>query len=131
MITQTQNMDLVNSILRHKDIWSDISDGMPAFDTPYVPGVIYFLVNETDGVILFHPFRDGLKLHPNFPKKYRGKVAYDAIESAIQSVIKDYQTIYCEIDVELKHIIRCARHLGFNHLESGDRLLLVRRHLDT
>lgn len=131
VITATRNMDVVNEILSVPEIWEAISDGIPLFEMPYMPDVTYFLVNERDGVIIFHPFRDGVKIHPNIVPEKRGRLAYQAVEAACQEMHKIYRNIYAEIAPELVHIIRFAKHLGFRHLQSGDRELLVRRRLDS
>ena len=126
-------MELVNSILCIPEIWEEVApEGVEPFETPYIPSCTYFLVNETEAVIIFHPFRDGTKIHPNFPKKHRGKIAYKAIEASCQEMFdRGYSSIYCEISVELKNVVHAAKHLGFKLLESGDRELFVRRRLDS
>jgi hypothetical protein len=132
MITETYDMEIVNSILTHPDIWSDISPtGVEPFDIPYHAECLYFLFNDMSGVIIFHPFLDGMKIHPNIIAKERGKLAYEAVEASIQVVLKDYQSVYAEIDVELKHVIRFAKTLGFKWIESSDRELFVRHKLDS
>ena len=133
MITQIDNMDIVNSILSHPDIWSSIAPmGVEPFEVAYIPGVIYLLVNDGDGIIAFHPFRDGMKIHPNFPKKNRGKLAYLAVEDACQMMFRSgYVSLYAEIDRSLTHVVRFAKNLGFNLLESGDRDVFIRRKLDS
>ena len=132
MITQTQNMDLVNSILRDPGIWYDIApQGVEPFDSTYSTGLVYFLVNETDGVIIYHPFRDGMKIHPNIIPGKRGKKTFDAIEQSIQRVLEYYHCIYAEIDPALRHVTWLARHLGFTLLEHNDRDLFVRRKYDS
>ena len=131
MITQTFNMDIVNSILSHPSIWPEISDVEP-FDVAYMPDVLYFLMNEADGVVIFHPFRDGCKIHPNVIPEKRGKAAYKAVDDACKEMFsRGYPCIYAEIDRKLVHVIRFAKALGFNVLESNDRDLLVRRKLDS
>jgi len=131
MITQIYNMDIVNSILSHPDIWPEIAD-VPPFDVAYMPDVLYFLMNEADGVILFHPFRDSCKIHPNILPNKRGKLAYEAVDEACEEMFnRGYHCIYAEIDRKLVHVTRFAKALGFNVLESNDRDLLVRRNLDS
>lgn len=133
MITETNNMDLVNSIIRHPDIWCEVApkDVQP-FDAPYMPSLLYFLVNETDGVIIFHQFRDGVKIHPNIIPAKRGKLAYKAVEDSIQEVFKmGHMHVYAEIDRSLTHVIRFAKTLGFALLESNQRDLFIRRNLDS
>lgn len=126
-------MDLVNSILRTPDVWQDIApEGVEPFDTPYRADLIYFLVNEVDGVIIYHSFRDGMKIHPNIIKQKRGKKTFAAIEQSIQVVFEmGCKTIYAEIDPTLRHVTWLARQLKFSLLESGSRDLFVRRNLDS
>ena len=124
MITETQDMVAVNEILKHPDIWKNIApEGVEPFDTPYVPELIYHLVNDGDGVIVYHEFRDGLKIHPNMLR--RGKMAYQAVEDSIQMTGVNH--IYAEIDPKLRHVVMFARRWGFTLLESGDRDLFVRQ----
>ncbi len=132
MITETNNMDIVNSILSHPDVWPDIAGDVKPFDVAYMPDVLYFLMNEADGVVIFHGFRDSVKIHPNILPKYRGKAAYEAVDEAcVEMFNRGYTCIYAEIDRKLTHVIRFAKALGFNLLESNDRDLLVRRKLDS
>lgn len=132
MIKQTHNMARVNAVLSHPDIWRDVApEGCAVFDIPYDPSCTYFMVNGYEGVIIFHPFRDGVKIHPNILPEYRGKAAYRSIEAACQAIFEQSRNIYAEIDVELRHVTLCARHLGFRLLERGDRDIYIRRKLDS
>ena len=131
MIRQTFDMEAVNQVLTHPDIWKDIApQHMTPFDTLYLPNVTYFLVNDGDGVIMAHPFRDSCKIHPNILPNKRGKLAYEAVEEACQVLFDDgYPSIYAEIDSKLRHVTLFARQLGFRLLESGTRDLFIRRRL--
>ena len=133
MIRRTYDMDMVNSILQHPDIWRDIApEGIEPFDPPYLPSVLYFIVNDGDGVITFHAFRDGLLIHPNILPSKRGKLAYDAVEESIQMVFEaGWSCIYAEIYPKLRHVVMFARTLGFRLLESGKRDLFIRRLLNS
>lgn len=133
MITQTYNMDIVNSILSDPDIWPYIAPkGIEPFQIDYIPGVEYLLVNDGDGIIALHHYRDGIKIHPSILPHKRGKIAYDAVEEACQKVFDNgWHNIYAEIDRKLTHVVRFAKHLGFNLLESGDRDVFIRRKLDS
>lgn len=133
MIRQTFDMDAINSILHHPDIWRDIApDGCASFDMPYCPDVLYYLINDGDGVITFHPFREGLKIHPNVLPSKRGKLAYIAVEESIQLMFdQGCPSIYAEIDPKLRHVVMFARQLAFRLLESGNRDLFIRRNLDS
>lgn len=133
MIRQTFNMYAVNQVLTHPDIWKDIApEDVAPFDTPYLPGVVYFLVNDDDGVIMFYAFRDGFKIHPNILPSKRGRLAYIAVEESIQCMFNaGHQCIYAEIDPKLRHVVMFAKQLGFRLLELGDRDLFIRRKLDS
>lgn len=137
VIEETRDMAFVNSIIGQPDIWACVApDWEPVFDLPYDPECLYFKANNGEGVIIFHPFLDGLKIHPNFPKKYRGKRANDAIEQSIQTLFSEgVRSIYAEIAVEFVHAIRLAKQLGFKVFTSPewvtDRQLLVRHRLDS
>lgn len=133
MIRQVFDMDAVNLVLTHPDIWKDIAPQFAQpFDAPYLPCVLYFLVNDGDGVIMFHPFREGLKIHPNILPSKRGRVAYIAVEESIQAMFEDgCPCIYAEIDRKLRHVALFARQLGFRLLESAGRDLFIRRNLDS
>lgn len=133
MITMTCDMDMVSSILWRDEIWEVIAPkGTERFSIPYQDECFYFLVNEGDGVIIFHPFEDGVKIHPNILPEKRGKKAYKAIEESVREVFEmGYRNVYAEIPKELKHVIWCAKALGFKTLQSGDKHLLVRRRLDS
>lgn len=129
MIRMTQNMDIVNSILSIPDVWQDIAPrDVEPFDVPYDSNTVYFLVNDADGVIIYHPFRDGWKIHPNFTPRKRGKKAFQAIEQSIQAMFEcGEHVIYAEIDRGLPHVIWAAHYFGFKRIESNDRDLFVRR----
>ena len=133
MIRQTFDMDAVNLVLTHPALWEDIAPRhMLPFDTPYLPDALYFLVNDNNGVVIAHPFRDGCKIHPNILPEHRGKRAYEAVEEVCQTLFDyGYPSIYAEIDRELRHVTLFARQLGFRLLESGDRDLFIRRKLDS
>lgn len=133
MISETNNMELVNSILSHPDIWTDIAPiGIDPFDTPYMPECLYFLVNDADGVIIYHPFFDGLKIHPNIVPEKRGKAAFEAVEESIQAVFgMGCKNVYAEIDPDLKHVIWFARQLDFSFCSYDGRNIYVRRDLDS
>lgn len=133
MIRLTFDMGVVNYVLQHPDIWKDVAPvGAEPIDIGYRPDVLHFLVNDGDGVISFHKFRDGLKIHPNILPSKRGKLAYKAVEEAIQRVFESgWPCIYGEIDPKLKHITLFARQMGFKLIESNGRDLFVRRRLDS
>ena len=134
MIELTDNMDTVNSILHHPDIWRDIApDGVVPFDTPWQPDMLYYLVNGNDGVIIFATFRDGVKIHPNILPDKRGRLAYEAVEEACQAVFAEgFDCVYCEIPLRLRNVTLFARQLGFKLIERGQAEdLFIRRNLDS
>ncbi len=133
MIRQTNDMEAVNGILAHPDIWSQVApEGIETFNMPYFGEWLYFIVNEDEGVIIFHPYLDGWKIHPNIIPERRGKAAFRAIDESVKAVFEmGCHSVYAEIDRSLKHVTWAAKQLGFNLLKSGDRDLFVRRNLDS
>lgn len=125
-------MAVVNCILQHPDIWRDIAPiGVEPFDAEYYDDILYFLFNWTDGVIIFEPFRDGMKIHPNIMPEKRGKKAFEAIEESIEAVFAmGCRAMYAEIDPLLRHVTWCAYRMGFKPIEQAERTLFVRHHYD-
>jgi hypothetical protein len=120
-LAETTDMTLVNPILY--TLWDEVWPETDRFDVPYRPECTYFLGGT--GVVIFHPFRDGVKIHPNFI--LRGKRAYEVIEDSIQEMFsRGHTTIYAEIDVNLRHVRHAAAHLGFTCMEAGERMLYRR-----
>lgn len=132
MIQLTEDMETINELLHDPDVWPAIAPvGVKPFDFGIVPGVLFYLVNDGDGAIMFHHFRDGWKIHTAFPIAKRGKLAYEAIEQSIQAMFADgWVNIYAEIDRDLRHVRHAAVALGFKLIERGERNLYVRRNLD-
>lgn len=132
MIELTRDMMAVNRILMDENVWPDIApaDVLPFHTTEVLDG-LYFLVNDGDGVIIYHPFRDGMKIHPNFLLEKRGALAYKAIQESVQAIFAHgYSSIYAEIDKALRHVRFTAVSLQFTLLEKGSRYLYVRRSLN-
>lgn len=112
-------MDLsrLNQILHHPDIWPEISGGVEPFYVEPLDDWEYVWCEG--GVIIFHPYRDGMKIHPNFLPDYRGKKAFEEIERTLQK----YSRVYAEIDKDLRHVNWAARFMGFRLIETGERNL--------
>lgn len=132
MIRLTLNAKEVDAVLHRPEIWSAIAPpGVAPFSVADGPSAKYFMVNDGDGVICFHKFRDGLKIHPNFLLEKRGDLAYKAIEESVQKMFSwGYSSIYAEIDPKLRHVRFAAVSLKFKLIEKNDRYLYVRRRLD-
>lgn len=122
----------MNKILTDDDVWPAIAPkGVGPFQSMKLPEALYFLVNDGDGVIIYHPFRDGVKIHPNFLLEKRGGLAYKAIQESVQAIFEHgYSSIYAEIDKALRHVRFTAVSLQFTLLEKGSRYLYVRRRLN-
>lgn len=130
MIRLTRDMAAVNRILMDLTVWPDIAPrGMrptELFSEP-LPDALYFMVNQGDGVIIYHPFRDGMKIHPNFLLEKRGGVAYKAIEESVQIMFEHgHSSIYAEIAPELRNVRFTAVGLKFKLIEKDDRYLYQR-----
>ena len=82
MIKRTFNIDEINSVLKHPDIWPRISDKSQDIDD-YIPpmGDNHYLYEE--GVLfILHPDGDNLRIHANVLPDSRGK-AKEAAERAL------------------------------------------------
>lgn len=127
-------MAQVNSILMNEHVWPDIApEGVEPFElySEQTPDALYFMVNGGDGVIIYHPYLDGVKIHPNFLLENRGGLAYKAIEESVQVMFEHgHSSIYAEIAPELRHVRFTAVSLKFKLIEKGDRYLYVRRNLN-
>ena len=114
-------MHAVNRILMDDSVWPDIApEEVLPFRSELMPEALYFMVNDGDGVIIYHPFRGGVKIHPNFLLEKRGGVAYKAIEESIQVMFEHGHTsIYAEIDPKLRHVRFTAVGLKFTLIEKA------------
>jgi len=128
MIDLTHDMVAVNRILMDDAVWPDIApEGAPPVFMKELPEAIYFLVNRGDGVIIYHPFRDGMKIHPNFLLEKRGGTAYKGIQESIEAMFSwGYPILYAEIDRKLRHVRFTAVSLKFKLIEKSDRYLYQR-----
>lgn len=112
----------LDAVLHHPDIWPVIApQGVEPFPVT--------LPDDCDvdwrlgGVIVYHPFRDGLKIHPNFLPGCRGRSALGQIR---QSLAQRPGPIYAEIDRGLRHVRAFAVLSGFELIERGTRYLYRR-----
>ena len=112
----------LDSILHHPAIWPKIApEGIEPFSVePRENWVCWW---ADGGVIIFHPFRDGMKIHPNFLPGFRGRNAYEAIRQSVESL---HVPVYAEIDRESRHLRVTAMHLGFELIERNERDLFRR-----
>ena len=82
MIERTTDIDKINSVLKHPDIWPRISDVSQSIDDFIPPmGDNHYLYE--DGVLfILHPDGDNLRIHANVLPESRGK----AKEAAAQAL---------------------------------------------
>lgn len=100
-------------VLLNPEIYDRISDDdcplileLPEMD--YLGG---FVDGELASVTIFHPFRDGMKIHFNVLKEYRSKADFLLDASMVYDC-----PIYVEIPTLYPEVINYAKHHGFKEI---------------
>ena len=118
-IALTENRLIIESVLRHPEIYPLISEGAPDdFEIPIVNNL--FLAGYKQGLVgiaCFHPFMDGMKYHPNVLPEQR-KYAHEFIRRTLESLIVP---IYCEVPERLENL---AKYHGFEEISRDEKILM-------
>ena len=131
IVGRTTDLEEIRSILCHEDIFRFISEGVEIKPEDYVPpiaGTIY-LAGYDDGVLFalacIHPFKDGVKYHPNVLKEHRLRLSRDFVKQSL-TMIK--YPVYVEIPKYRKKLLNFATKLGFdsiaNNKDSTDTVIM-------
>lgn len=121
-VRQTTDIDEIKSILCHDDIFNDISEGLDVKPEDYEPPLadtIYIGGYEKDKIFAlacFHPFRDGLKYHPNVLKSHRQSHGRRFVSYTV-TMLKC--CIYIEIPETRKDLFNLATKLGFDSVANN------------
>ena len=117
-IRETTDIEEIKSVLCHPEIYPCISqDGNPTareFEPPmnvsYIGG---YIDGEIMGIMIYHPYKDGLKCHiqvlPEFRKKYAkefGRIALNFGEAKNAIIYADIPTCY-------PNVLAFAKKVGF------------------
>ena len=107
IVRETTDIEEIKSVLCHKDIFSYISEGVDIEPEEYEPPLnnVVYLIGYSKGrafaLACFHPFKDGLKFHPNVLSGYRLKYARDFVK---QSLCMIKCPVYVEIPKNRKRL---------------------------
>lgn len=118
IVKPTKDIDEIKRILCHPDIFRNICgdyDIKPEEFIPPMKDVVYLggYDREIFAVSCFHPFKDGLKFHPNVLPKYRLQHAKDFVKQSITMV---KCRLYIEIPKKRKRLFNLAHKLGFDSI---------------
>ncbi len=122
IIRETKDTEEIKSILCHKDIFGYISEGAEVKPKDYNPPLdeIIYIGGYENGKIFalacFHPFKDGLKFHPNVLKSYRLKYGRRFVSYTV-NMLKC--KLYIEIPRNRKDLFNFATKLGFDSVANN------------
>ena len=132
MLERTDDHELINSILKSDGIWEHIGGkgSTDDFKAP-VDGEIHYLLvtegKEVAGLFILHPGEYGLKIHANMLPDFRGKIAEQAAQDALDYGFRIDDTIYAEIPEEYPNVIGFAeRFLEPAWVKDGVHTLILR-----
>lgn len=131
MIKQTFNSDEIKKVLCEPSVFKDIKgdhDIQPQDFEPPLDQCAYFGGYDETGiyaVACYHPFRDGLKYHPNVLPSHRKKHGKDFVQYTATMI---ECPIYAEIPNGRKRLINLAKKLGFDSISNTSaQTLFVKR----
>ena len=118
MIARTFDVDKINSVLKHPDIWPNIADDDIHIDefTPPIDDDMHYLFS--DGILfILHPEGDALQIHANVLKSERGRAAEAAKAALVYGFIGlNADKIIAKIPEKYANVVKFA-HM-FMDLES-------------
>lgn len=123
MIVRHASPNEAKAVLCHPEIYDLISgDDSPSaeeFEPPgdceYIGG---FVNGELMAVMVYHEFRDGVKLHIQVLPGYRESYAIEFGESGLSMGIDKDVPIYADIPDMYSNVLRYAKSFGFEVIET-------------
>lgn len=117
-VYETRDVREIKAVLCHRDIYPCISqDGNPTateFEPPmnvrYVGG---YVDGEIMGIMIYHPYKDGLKCHIQVLPEFREKYAKEFGRIALNFGEAKNAIIYADIATCFENVITFAEGLGF------------------
>lgn len=129
IIRETKDIEEIKRVLCHPEIFPRIAGDCGLTPEEFEPPLdaAFYIGGYEDkifAVSCFHPFRDGLKFHPNVLPKYRLRCARDFARKCLLMVQCE---IYAEVPLEFKRAINFAKKLGFDSIANNkDSTTLMR-----
>lgn len=134
MISETQDSELIQSIVKLPELWETIAEDGVSLES-WKPNLNEgWLLSSDDkgfvGIYNVHPTNGvTLQIHPMMPKSTRGKRAYESAQEVLKWIFTTtkYQKVVCEIPVIYRHIKLFAMKAGmkeeglnrFSYLKNG------------
>lgn len=134
MISETQDSELIRSIVTLPELWETIAEDGVSLES-WKPDLNEgWLISSDDkgfvGIYNVHPTNGvTLQIHPMMPKKTRGKRAYDSAQEVLRWIFTTtkYQKVVCEIPVIYRNVKLFAMKAGmkeeglnrFSYLKNG------------
>ena len=128
MISPTIDIDKINSVLKHPDIWPRVSDKSQSKDEfmPPMEGIHYLF--EEGILFILHPFEGKLQIHANVTPEYRDKaekaakeaLRYGFIDLKADEIVAKIPEKYCTV---YGFALKFMKDVGF---ANGNHLLSLR-----
>ena len=134
MISETQDSELIQSIVKLPELWETIAEDGVSLES-WKPNLNEgWLLSSDDkgfvGIYNVHPTNGvTLQIHPMMPKSTRGKRAYESAQEVLRWIFTTtkYQKVVCEIPVIYRHVKLFAMKAGmkeeglnrFSYLKNG------------
>jgi RimJ/RimL family protein N-acetyltransferase len=122
-VIRSFNEALVHELLTHDDVWAEsVDDFSPSRDSfvPQLHDLVYYMVPYTElepmGIFMLIPKNSTTyDWHTGILKKYRGKLAHEAVELTVDWVCENtiIRKLITWVDCDQKHVVRFAKDRGF------------------
>ena len=125
MIEPTTNIEQINSVLKHDDIWSNIADETENKDTFNPPLDGYHYLYSEGILFILHPVGDSLQIHANVLKNHRTK-AKAAAQEALTYGFNNLKAsrIFAKIPVQYQNVYKFSRlFLNDEGITGGNHIL--------
>ena len=119
ILRETKNINEINTVLHHPDIKQRISsDNTPEVETPITEPYRYIVgeVDEVIGLIILHPFRDGLEVHYQVLPEYRNDYAISFAQAGIEHLKGN--VLYGLVPTYHQNVIAFDKSVGFEHVDT-------------
>lgn len=117
IVRDTTDENEIKYVLNHPSIKDRISDSDDDYE---LPDDYRYIVGEVDGqligLVVLHPFRDGLEAHHQVIAGYRKEYAKEFANRVIEQLPNTI--IYGIVPTLYKNVIEFDKSIGFKHVET-------------